>query len=44
MEKWGLEIEIKNVNLNIVMELHWEIDKDLAHTMDDHERENSRLK
>ena len=44
VEKWGLEIEIKNANLKGVMELHHATSEALAHTMDDLERENARLK
>lgn len=44
IEKWGLEIEIKNANPNDVMEIHWETNEALAHTMDDQERENIGLK
>lgn len=32
---WGLEIEIKNDNPKVVMELHWETSEALAHTVDD---------
>lgn len=39
-----LEIEIKNANPKNVMELHWATDKDLAHIVNDLERENARLK
>ena len=39
-----MEIEIKNVNPSDVMELYQEIGDDLAHTLDDQESENSRLK
>ena len=40
----GSEIEIKNVNPTDVMELHQETDEDLAHTVNDEERENAKLK
>ena len=44
VEKWGLEIEIKNANPNDIMKLHQETNEALAHTMDDQGRENSRMK
>jgi hypothetical protein len=44
IEKWGLEIEIKNKNPSDVMELHRETVGDLVLTVNDHERENARLK
>lgn len=44
VEKWGLEIEIKNSNPKGVMELHQETGEALAHIVDDHERENVRMK
>lgn len=44
IEKQGLEIGIKNENPSDNMELHQEIGEALAHTMDDQERENTRLK
>ena len=44
VEKWGSKIEIKNANPNDVMEFHWETNEALAHTKDDQEGENPRLK
>lgn len=43
-KKWGSKIEIKNENPSDAMELHRETDEALAHTVDDQEMENSRLK
>lgn len=42
--KWHLEIEIKNGNPSDAMELHRATKEALAHTMDDQDRENVRLK
>ena len=44
IEKWGLEIEIKNANPSDIMEIHLEIDEALEHIVDNQERDNSRLK
>ena len=44
IDKCGSEIEIKNMNPSDIMELHWEIGEALAHTVDDQERENAKLK
>ena len=43
-EKWGSKIEIKNENLNDVMDLHRETGEDLSHNVDDWEKWNDRLK
>ena len=43
-KKWGSKIEIKNTNPDDVMELHHETREDLAHIMDDKDKENTRLK
>ena len=44
IEKWGLEIEIKNVNLKDVMDLHLEFFEALEHIVDNQERESVKLK
>lgn len=44
VEKWGSEIEIKNVHLKGVMELHWATNQALVHTVDDQEKDNIKQK
>lgn len=44
IETWGLEIEIKTIDPNEMMELHTATGEDLAHTMDDQGKENSQIK